>query len=541
MLTLRPYQTEALAAAFRFWRDGGGDPLLDLATGTGKSLLIGELVRRLHATNPERRFLVLAHVRELIEQNIKALLAVWPEAQSLIGINSAGLGSRNTDAPIVFGTVQSCFRNPAALGRRNLLVVDEAHLIPNTDSSMYRGTIAALRGIYPAMRVCGLTATPYRLDSGRLDQGDDRIFDEAVYSYGIGDAVADDWLAPFVAKAPDGEIATAGVGKRGGEFIAGELEAAADQASLIETAAHEIAAYAGRRHAWLCFCCGVDHALHVRDALRRLGVSCETVTGTTPSTERRQIFDAFRRGEILCLTGCNIFTTGFDIASVDLIAMLRPTCSPGLFVQMLGRGTRKAAGKKDCVVLDFSGNVDAARPGRPRHRRGLPRPARARYRRRPCQGLPKLQHAGRADDQRMSELRLHLAGARGQSYGHGECDLAARRQRDVAFGHRVDFGLHAKFGKPLSLRVDYSTDGGETFSDWLALEHSPGARWHAARKWRALGGRQPIPQTASEAFARCGELGAVAAISVERDDEYWRVTRLRLQPRLTLVSGGGAA
>jgi DNA repair protein RadD len=539
MLTLRPYQSEALAAAFRFWRAGGGDPLIDLATGTGKSVLIGELVRRLHATNSERRFLVLAHVRELIEQNIKALLTVWPEAQPLIGINSAGLGSRKTDAPIVFGTVQSCFRNPEALGRRNLLVVDEAHLIPTTDGSMYRGTITALRTIYPAMRVCGLTATPYRLDSGRLDQGDDRIFDRVVFSYGIGDAVADDWLAALVAKAPDGEINTTGVGKRGGEFIASELEAAADQADLVETDAREIAAYAGRRHAWLCFCCGVDHALHVRDALRRLGVSCETVTGTTPSTERREIFDAFRSGKILCLTGCNIFTTGFDIASVDLIAMLRPTGSPGLFVQMLGRGTRKAAGKRDCLVLDFSGNIMRHGPvdrvtgeDCDDQERG---PGGARAKICPnCTTLvaPTIKECPSCGYTWPAPEANHAATASSISpLGGKEMWLSVRH---------VDFGLHAKFGKPLSLRVDYSTDGGETFSDWLALEHSPGARWHAARKWRALGGRQPVPQTASEAFARCGELGTVADISVERDDEYWRVTGLRLRPRLTLVSGGGA-
>ena len=541
MLTLRPYQIEALAAAFRFWRNGGGDPLVDLATGTGKSILIGELVRRLYAAKPDRRFLILTHVRELVEQDVQALVAVWPQAQSLIGVNSAGLGSRNTDAPIVFGTVQSCFRNPEALGRRNLVVVDEAHLIPTADSSMYRSTIAALRIIYPSMRVCGLTATPYRLDTGRLDQGDDRIFDEVVYSYGIGDAVADDWLAPLVAKAPDGEISTTGVGKRGGEFIASELEAVADQASLVETAAREIAAYAGRRHAWLCFCCGVDHALHVRDALRRLGINCEIVTGTTPSAERRQIFDAFRRGEILCLTGCGVFTTGFDIASVDLIAMLRPTCSPGLFVQMLGRGTRKAAGKRDCIVLDFSGNVmrhgpvdrvtgeDCIDP-RERGTGG----ARAKVCPQ-CSTLvaPAIKECPSCGYTWPAPEANHAATASSISpLGGKEMWLSVRH---------VDFGLHAKFGKPLSLRVDYSTDGGETFSDWLALEHSPGARWHAARKWRALGGRQPVPQTASEAFARCGELGAVAAISVERVEEYWRVTRLRLQPRLTLVSGGGAA
>ena len=127
--------------------------------------------------------------------------------------------------------------------------------------------------------------------------------------------------------------------------------------NVVEGAANEIVTKGADRSHWLCFCTGVDSSYATRDALKRRGVNAEAVLGETPSGERDRIFAAFRAGEVRALTGCMVFTTGFDIPQVDLIAMLRPTCSTGLYVQMVGRGTRKADGKLGCLVLDFSGNV----------------------------------------------------------------------------------------------------------------------------------------------------------------------------------------
>src|SRR5215475_3475453 len=105
MSTLRPYQEAAIAALWEFWRRGGGNPLVDLATGLGKSFLIADLCRRFG--QHDRRVLVLSHVREIVEQDAAAISALWPGAP--IGINSAALRSRSTNAPIVLATVQSIF------------------------------------------------------------------------------------------------------------------------------------------------------------------------------------------------------------------------------------------------------------------------------------------------------------------------------------------------------------------------------------------------------------------------------------------------
>jgi DNA repair protein RadD len=199
MVELRPYQHEALVALFQYWRAGGGNPLVDFATGTGKSFLIGDLSRRMWLR--QRRILIVSHVREIITQDLDALQAIWPDMPTrTLGINSAALGERNTQAPILLATVQSIFRNPQALGPRNLLIVDEAHRIPKSDTGMFHATIGGLRALYPRMRVAGFTATPYRLDSGRLDQGKTRLFDRVVHTYSIADAVRDGWLSPLVPK-----------------------------------------------------------------------------------------------------------------------------------------------------------------------------------------------------------------------------------------------------------------------------------------------------------------------------------------------------
>jgi DNA repair protein RadD len=523
-IELRDYQSAALSALFEYWRAGGGNPLVDLATGTGKSVVIADLVRRLYTAKPERRFLVLAHVRELIEQNVNALLAVWPEAEFLIGINSAGLGRRDVDAPIVFGTIQTCFRNPEALGPRNLTVVDECHLIPRAGEGMYQTTIAALRELYAPMRVAGLSATPYRTDTGRLDEGDRRLFDRVVHSYGIGEATHDGWLAPLVAKAPAGEIDVAGVGKRGGEFITSELESAADQGALIETATGEIARYGNHRRAWLVFCCGVSHALHVRDALRRLGVNAETVTGETPSRERASIFDAYRRREIKCLTGCQVFTTGFDIPQVDLIALMRPTWSPGLLVQMAGRGCRKAPGKSDCLLLDFGGNIRRHGPidlisggGRAGEKTGVA-PTKV------CPGCESIVPAGtmncpdcgHAWPPRQPKHDVHADALAPMSCDQTWIEVCGVR----FFRHEKQDG-----SGPPSLRIEYRSVHGD-YREWLPFE-APKGRWIAEKKWAELGGDEPAPQTTDEALARTDEIDNVTQIAIRHDGRFWSVVAHR--------------
>jgi DNA repair protein RadD len=342
LFQLRPYQRDAIDALENHWRVGQGNALVALATATGKSVVIAWHIRDILCRYPAR-ILVLTHVQELIEQNLEHLLALWPDAP--VGVNSAGLGRRDWDQQIIFASIQSVFRNPQKLGHRDLVIVDEAHLIPHGGDGMYRTLFDALR--HPDFRIAGFTATPFRLDSGRLDEGDGKVFDEIVYSYDIGQGIRDKWLSPLSSKATQTRIDVSGVGRRGGEFIEHELQDAADIPAVVSGACDEIVRLGADRQCWLIFCTGVRHAEHVRDALRMRGVETEMLLGETPQEERERIIRELKTGTVRCVVNVMVLTTGFNVLQVDLIAMLRPTLSTGLYVQMLGRGSRKAPGKVD--------------------------------------------------------------------------------------------------------------------------------------------------------------------------------------------------
>jgi DNA repair protein RadD len=505
---LRTYQRQALAALDAYWtREGSGNPLLSLATATGKSLLIVWLVRDAIARYPNVRVLCLVHVQELIEQNVKHLLALWPDAP--LGINCAAFGRRDWDQQIIFASIQSVFRSPEKLGKRNLVLIDECHLVPHEGSGMYRTTLDVLRQAHPSMSVCGFSATPFRLDSGYLTEGDDKIFDEVIFDYDIGRGIADGWLSPLSSKATKTTIDVLDVGRRGGEFIAGELEAAADDETKIAAACDEIVALGADRKCWLVFCCGISHAMHVRDALCARGVSCEAVFGETPQDERERIIAVFRAGTIRCLVNVMVLTTGFDVPQIDLLVMLRPTLSTGLFVQMVGRGTRKAEGKRDCLILDFAQNVyrhgpvdrvSVATKGNGDVQVGV---KVGSVLAKPCPECNELNPlavkecvvCGYAFPQ-PKPVAKHATSA----------DAVPILSGDMSWLPVMNVHLrkHVKWGNtdaPPTLCVEYLS-GFSIYSDYVAFEHRGQARSFAERFWFAFGGEAPVPITVDELLIR---------------------------------------
>ena len=527
MTTLRTYQQDAVDSVLSYWRAGGGNPLVDMATGLGKSVTIGSLTQDLLTTYPDMRALMLVHVKELVAQNAQALLRLWPQAP--VGIYSAGLGRRDVSQRIIFASIQSVYRRAAELGPFDLVLIDEAHLVPSAGEGMYRLLLDKLREMRPDLRVCGFTATPFRMDSGRLDAGDARLFDEIVYSYGIGKGIDDKWLSPLISKRGAMEIDVSGVAKRGGEFVSGALEAAADQDVITQAAVREIMDYGQARRSWLVFCAGVKHAHHVREEFVRQGVSCEVISGDTHPAERQRHIEDFRAGRIRCLTNCNVLTTGFDAPSTDLIALLRPTLSPGLYVQMMGRGTRLADGKDDCLVLDFTGTarrlgpVDTITVDRRPGKKGAPDAAKitdvrakecptcktlAALNARTCVvcghewSLDSIRHEAEADDVAILSR-----------------DLKNRPPEEIAV---VTWSAkrHQKQGSPDSLRVSYSA-GLMSYPEWILLQHSGPSRYRAEKWWRAHGGAEPVPVTVDEALVRWAEVTPPAFISVRKNGKWF--------------------
>jgi len=357
---LRDYQQRTIDELYRWFEAGNaGNPCLVLPTGSGKSHIVAALCKDALQNWPETRVLMLTHVKELIEQNAEKMRQHWPGAP--MGIYSASIGRKDLGEPITFAGIQSVRTKAGALGHVDLVIIDECHLVNHKDEGGYRKLLGELKVINPALRVIGLTATPYRLGHGLITDKP-ALFDDLLTPVSIEELVFKGFLSTLRSKITKAKLDTSGVKKRGGEFIESELQAAVDTDDQNQKVVQEIVGLAGDRKAWLVFCTGVKHAQHVAEVLRQHSVATECVTGDTPKKERERILTDFKAGRLRALTNANVLTTGFDYPDIDVVAMLRPTMSASLYVQMAGRGMRVKSHTDHCLVLDFAGVVEMHGP-----------------------------------------------------------------------------------------------------------------------------------------------------------------------------------
>ena len=357
---LREYQQRTIDQLYEWFGAGNeGNPCLVLPTGSGKSHIIAALCKDALQSWPETRILMLTHVKELIAQNAEKMRQHWPNCP--LGIYSAGLNRKDLGEPITFAGIQSVRTKAKQIGHVELIICDECHLISHKDEGGYRTLINELTAINPNLRVIGLTASPYRLGHGYITDKP-AIFDALIEPVSIEELIFKGFLSTLRSKLTATKLEVDGVHKRGGEYIEAELQAKVDTSDKNAKVVQEVITLAAGRKSWLIFCAGVAHAQHIKDALIEQGIVAACVTGDTPGLERDRILREFKAGTIRALTNANVLTTGFDAPMIDLIAMLRPTMSPGLYVQMAGRGLRIADGKTDCMVLDFAGVVEQHGP-----------------------------------------------------------------------------------------------------------------------------------------------------------------------------------
>jgi len=519
MIELRPYQTEAIDAIYSYFMGADGNPLIVLPTGTGKSIVIAEFLRGALGRWPETRAVMVTHVKELIQQNHAALVRDWPEAPA--GIYSAGLGQKDLSGSITCAGIQSIYKRAYEIQNCDLLIVDECHLIPRNADTMYGRFIKELREINPKLKVIGFTATPFRLDSGELHRGDDALFTDIAYEMSILDAVEQGYLSEVLPKAMSTTLDVSSVGTRGGEFIASDLEAAIDQDDVNGPAVKEIIEYGHDRGSWLVYCAGVKHAEHVAETIRAAGYSAGWVTGDTPATERACILNNFKAGNLRAVVNVNVLTTGFDAPGVDLIAMLRPTKSPGLFIQMVGRGTRLASGKEDCLLLDFAGNtarhgpIDMIKGKKEKGDEDGVAPTKE------CPKCAAICFAGCRTcpqcDFKFPEPKPEIAQA-------AATDAVLSTQLKAVWENisDVQYFLHEKIGKPPSMRVSYRC-GLTFFNEWVCLEHTGYAHQKAVRWWRTRKPGEKTPPSISAALNDAADLPQPRRILVRPAGKYREV------------------
>jgi len=527
-MKLRDYQEESINALFAYFANGGkGNPLALLPTGSGKSLVISAFMQRVMFQWPDQRFLMITHVKELISQNAKKIIEMWPNAP--VGIYSAGLGEKNHYSPIVCGGIASMIANPSLFGHRDLILVDEAHTISNKANSMYQTFFAELRKINPFVRVIGFTATGYRMGQGQLIEPGS-LFTDVAYDItdiaGFNRLLRDGYLAPLIPKRTNTAINTENVKVQNGEFQQHDLQAAVDVDEITHAAISEMLELGYDRHCGLIFTTGIDHCEHVVQAITSFGETATFVHSKMGVKDRDAAIEGFKAGKYKYIVSNGVLTTGFDHPPIDLIAVLRPTMSASLWVQMLGRGTRPYDGsnplfpyyKENCLVLDFAQNTKRLGP--------INDPVKPR---------PKGQKAGDAPIRICDECGTYNhASARfcvtcGQVFPvytkifaeAGTEELIRTPDMPVVETFNIDrviYHRHDKVGSFPMIRVSYYS-GLKRFEEYVCIEH-PGYAGRKALEWWKRRSGKPMPASTDMALAELSNLKQPARIKVHTNKKY---------------------
>ena len=526
---------------------------------TGKSLVLAQIAKD-SVEKWNGRVLILAHVKELLEQNADKIRKLCPELK--IGIYSAGLRSRDTTEQVIVAGIQSVYNKACELDAFDLVVVDEAHAISSEGDGMYRTFLSDMKVINPHVRVIGLTATPFRLKGGLICKPEN-ILNEICYEAGLKEMIQQGYLSPLISRAGRAEANLANLHIRGGEFISDEVAAAMDNDALVTSACREIVELTRDRKSVLIFTASVDHCKHVAEKIQAFsGKECAIVTGDTPPAERAEIIARFK-GEFIpadlfgtpkpplkFLANVNVLTCGFDAPNTDCVVMLRPTNSPGLLIQCAGRGTRLSpeTGKSSCLFLDYGGNIlrhgplDMIKVKEPGSGKGGDAPAKK------CPQCLALIHAGYTacpecgyvfPPKESNDKMTQTASSAGVI--SGQVDYTDYEVLDVYYC------VHEKRGAdpdaPKTMRVDYQVGFNEFKSEWVCPEHTGYARGKFEKWWHeraALG--CPMPRSAREgvSLANEGLLAAPESITVKTiaGERFERVTGFRLKERPVMREPG---
>jgi DNA repair protein RadD len=358
MYTLRPYQQQAVDSTLSHFRKNRQPAVIVLPTGAGKSLVIAELARLARG-----RVLVLAHVKELVEQNYHKYQSYGLPA----GVYSAGLGQKDREQKVIFGSIQSVARaSDDFFANFSLLVIDECHRVAEEGSTQYQDVIAKLLAQNPQLCILGLTATPYRLGlgwifeqsvAGEIKSQKKRFFKQCVFDLPLSYMIRNQFLTiPIKVDIPVTSYDFSELTDRDRAFTMAEVEEILKgQKRLTPLIIKNIIDITEKyeRQGVMIFSASIKHAEEILSHLPN--GAARLVVGDTDQADRDQIIGDFKLKKFKYLVNVSVLTTGFDAPHVDVIAILRPTESNSLYQQIVGRGLRLCEGKKDCYILDYTG------------------------------------------------------------------------------------------------------------------------------------------------------------------------------------------
>jgi DNA repair protein RadD len=491
----RTYQEQAVNAFFAFLHAKQGNPLVVAPTGAGKSWIQAMIVDLASRSWEGIRIVLVSHVKELLQQNAEKINILNPRLD--LGFLSAGIGQKNFKNQILVCGIQTAYKHAARIGHVDLVLVDESHLIPNKSDAMYQQFLNDLKAINPYMITGGLTATPYRMNSGMLYGKPDSFFDGVCYDIPVSMLIEQGHLSRVTGRRGITHVDLSKVHTRGGEFITSELQEAFDQDPLNRAIIKEVIPAAEHSKGILIFSSGVSHAKHLAELIRiATNERVEVISGDTNKTERETIINDYKAKKFRWLINYGVLTTGFDAPHIDLLVLCRATKSTGLYVQIIGRGMRIDEGKDKCVVLDYGGNIERHGPIdkiKPRDPKKSNKEGESPIKE--CPECLALLH-----------LSIMVCPECEYEFPPREPDLDQTASHASIMSDEVDilevdgvtYHEHMKrSNRSVSMRVDYNC-GTMIVSEWVCFEHFGRAR-QKAEKWARVRGI-PTPATVEEAL-----------------------------------------
>ena len=514
----RDYQDNALEA---LWADlcNGEHPVASMPTGSGKSHVVGGLAERA-VEHGYKRIVITVPSRELAEQNERAARLVLPKAT--LGVCCAALKRNEVNRQVVIGTPQSLAQR-IPYGPIDLVIVDEAHQMPLHKGSWFDRLFAAMKGGRSIPRA-GCSATTFRVADGAIfgKSATKAWFTTQPYEITTADLIAQGWLAPVRAVEPAILMTTKGVKTSAGDYnqadlVAANVDQVSGQVALIKD---EIAA--GRKRVML-FAVTIEH---IEEYLRAFAGSVEAVPIHSKLTteERRRNVERFRAGQATVAVTVQAALTGFDVPEIDLVASCRPTKSAIIHTQSIGRGTRPAEKKVDCLNLDFAGNVPVFGPVDDPHfdRSGQPKGGVAPWRACPACGTYNHFETSRClhcDEPLVTRRQLtpeELANAKINWLEEKRAIdrlVAMRGMRGLRVESIAVHPYLSKHSGRQTAMLSFNLGNGAIVRHWFNLRRDPNSQdWQ--RRWEVLGGTAPAPKSIEEAVMRAGELVRPAEVSI---------------------------
>jgi len=529
---LRPYQQEAIDSVHNFVCTREGNPCVSTPTGSGKSVMMAALIRNWQSETPGVRGCILAHRKELVQQNYEKFNSSRSNLScqsSGAGMFAAGIGRRDYDSPILFASVDSIYKISGEFKPFDFIFVDEAHRIPFAGEGKYRTFLSGCKSFNPRIKIVGWTATPWRMAGGSLCHKD-HILTEICYEAKLTDLINQGYLCNLRSKVGVSQADLSKVRKLpGGDYVTKSLAEATNIDSLVSAAVSEAVRIivAEARTSVVFYCVDVRHAEKVSEQLRRHNVYAPCITGSTKTAVRDRIISDFKERRISAICNVNVLTEGFDAPHIDCIVLLRPTLSAGLFSQMVGRGLRLYAGKQDCLVLDFAGCIDEHGPidllGGAKVVMATCRECRESFSRalRACPVCGWTIPPREVERMEAAEKERRMHGEKPSSRSILSCEPETLKV-DSIYVNR-----HKKPSSPDSVRIQYRC-GLRMVRHWLCLDH-PGNIGAIAQQWcqqylpHTGRGRLSVDDVLGNMFTSESLLSVIKTVTVKKCGKYFEV------------------